>query len=1382
LARIESQAVAGYYPTPADQVPRIAALLTTDADDDEVLARSGITALDPCAGDGTALVEILRTLSGPLFDATERVRAAARVADLAKSRQELAAFEQVLADKIASGAPLPSRLSSEHPEVYKISTLKRRIEGLEGERTSPRTELPGSIYTCEMEEGRHKVLSERPELGYRGRSAALHGDCFCVEFSGSGVALLYLNSPYDTDKVVGRLEEKFLRRFTEALSGGGILVFVVPYYALASSANTLATHYEDLGCYRFAGEGFSVFKQVVLFARKLEAPRQEADAEILAQVELWSRSGAECPELPEADRPHRRPRYVVPLDREDSRGFDVWKVRSLDVKAIIAQHQPWRETDRRGQGLPVSAVMPAFKLVDVMHRTYEVATPPRPAHIAAGLAAGLFNGQRIEPDDPESPLPPLLVKGVFDREWRTVEEKINKDGDKTGEVQVQAPRLVVTILDLRGHTYHTLTQDAGATGATVASMLTVGDLLASYGRSLMRVMDRQCVVLYDKRRDADRFTLCPSARKLFLAQEHAAKALLTVLTDRGELRQPLLLGEIGSGKSTTSLVTARSFGARRPLIFCPPHLLDSWKKEVASVFPAADYRVLASASDVDAVASATGDFVVSVLSREAAKLGHRLEGVTGSCPRCGTLLDADAEGRAKKRLRCEARRVRPSNKLGKLGRKLAIRLRTHLTGDSVMMLPLALRRGTIAARFAAVGKPDHQAAAVSYVPPLDLLDEVRLALVEENKKERGNHESMARRALVWALAASGVREADVLSAASALKPEFHDYYHVAESFLLMLPPGGALGAAFQLLEEMPKAGYSYGGGADPVDWFKANYAKMTSAAPLAKDDPEKAPEPEELPEDEEAPEDEEPQKASVPTGAVRIDKVPLWREPSGELRFGAALEPGSLGAVLELLKCLRALATWKEGRRCGEPLYQSVPEPRRYPLAKYILRRHRGTFDFVIIDEAHEAGNSDSAQSQAAFRLTSLRKPSILMTGSIMNGYAESLWAPFQATDKDFQREFPRDALSSFIDRYGYRKRLVSDKEDGKIVAYGTQSDRVERSSKDVGTAPGVLPLFLFKHLLSGAVTLQKADLAIELPPLSQERVSASASGELEESFNKMLKKLLEQIKKDRYSEDGLAGKLFGQLAEIGSYLDRATADVGNGYRDYEVRYPESVGGALVASAMLFPKETVLPKESLMLDVIQREVGEGRNVMVFGWHTELLPRLARLLQERLGCEVPILYADKVATAKRQAWIDKHIVKAKARVMVTNPVCIKTGLNNLVHFATIWQHENPACNPIVDRQSIGRIDRIGQKLPTRVFRAYYGGTLQEKMHDLLMNKVAISTATDGLDPESAMLAAGVEPSSFVTGLSLGKALWAMLEQGGEIEERPTLRVVRGGRRR
>jgi hypothetical protein len=112
-------------------------------------------------------------------------------------------------------------------------------------------------------------------------------------------------------------------------------------------------------------------------------------------------------------------------------------------------------------------------------------------------------------------------------------------------------------------------------------------------------------------------------------------------------------------------------------------------------------------------------------------------------------------------------------------------------------------------------------------------------------------------------------------------------------------------------------------------------------------------------------------------------------------------------------------------------------------------------------------------------------------------------------------------------------------------------------------------------------------------------------------------------------------------------------------------------------------------------------------------------------------------------------------------MVTNPVAIQTGLNNLVHFATeIWM-ENPACNPIIYRQATGRVDRIGQNLDTRILFPVYEGTLQENLHDLLMSKVAVSTATDGLDPESALLASGVGPDEFMTGLSIGKQLWAML---------------------
>ena len=155
----------------------------------------------------------------------------------------------------------------------------------------------------------------------------------------------------------------------------------------------------------------------------------------------------------------------------NSVALENWSAKPVDVTAVMSKWKLWHESTRKSVLTPVGRIVPGFSLVDVMHRTYEVvATPVRPAHVAAGLAAGLFNGQRIEPDvfGVEAP-PALLVKGCFDREWRTIEEKENEDGEKTGEVQVQTPRLVVTILDLKNHSYHTLRQDASASAKVTSA-------------------------------------------------------------------------------------------------------------------------------------------------------------------------------------------------------------------------------------------------------------------------------------------------------------------------------------------------------------------------------------------------------------------------------------------------------------------------------------------------------------------------------------------------------------------------------------------------------------------------------------------------------------------------------------------------------------------------------------------------------------------------------------------------------------------------------------------------------------------------------------------------------------------------------------------------
>jgi hypothetical protein len=497
-----------------------------------------------------------------------------------------------------------------------------------------------------------------------------------------------------------------------------------------------------------------------------------------------------------------------------------------------------------------------------------------------------------------------------------------------------------------------------------------------------------------------------------------------------------------------------------------------------------------------------------------------------------------------------------------------------------------------------------------------------------------------------------------------------------------------------------------------------------------------------------------------PCGTFGIE----WDE---ERRAGKyrGLAIGDRRHLQEALKILVDKGKWQETKPCGEVLYQSVPEPRRIPLATYIAKRHRKLFDFFICDESQEYNTDGSAQERAAHRLMSLGMPTVALTGSLMNGYAESLFANLWAMSPKFRHEFARDERSKFIDRYGYKKRLVSIARDGKqTVEYGAITDRIDsKRAKIIGQAPGVLPLLILQHILPIAVTLHKTDLSIDLPKC-HEIVEYVNPGTLRADHEEMMSTLLETIKDDRY-EEGRSGKLFGQLSEAPSQLDRATADVGNvDGGDFVISYPESVedGGEVFRVRGRKPS-TILPKEQWMLDRVKRELDEGRFSMVFTWHTELLPRIARLLSDH-GFKVAMLDPAKVSTAKRESWIRREVIARKIQVLVTNPVAVRTGLNPLVYFSTEVFMENPACDPITYRQVVGRVDRIGQDKETRIYFPVYDVKTQRAMHELLLLKVAVSMSTDGLDAESALAAAGATDAPLATGLSVGKHLYEMLAGG------------------
>ncbi len=626
MARLESTSSGGYFKTPTHLIPLLASMIEVvgqevDVDDEmhksygyapPVLSAHSL--LDPCAGDGEALY----LLRDALF--TDKMR-----------KPELRTVEM---------------------EKTRFAALLKRV----GEDSG--------IYTANQ--------------------YCLHGDAFCVRFerghNKKGCNLLYLNPPYDADKECARLEERFLSRYVETLCVRGVLVFVVPYYALKASAATIAKHFRHLACVRFPSEDFASYKQVFLLGEK-HAGHEAPDPEVLAQVLAWASDPESIPTLGEDTGCVAR---LSPMSTNDA-GFSSWRVESLDVSRFVAAYQPWKVSDRGGKLSQIKGIVPEGSVESMLDRKYPLAMPPKPAHIATGVAAGIFNGSVIYPDDTSAKMPPLLVKGCFDKEWLKESDKKNADGDVVGQVEVQQPKLVVTAFDLVSKSYHTLTASAAITDAASVGELTTADLLDQYGMSLMGVMLKQCPVLHDPSREADYFELPPLPRKLFKAQAEVVRASVKLLGGPGrkhlQKRQgqsAWVLGEVGSGKSTVALATADCIQARKVLIMCPPHLLAGWTEQIQAVTPWARVAVLADVEDARAFCEAPhvgpwGGMQVAILSREAAKLGTAMEGIsTPACPRCGAETPEPPEMLAKKRMRCEGVTRRPGSQYTRLAYDLAL--------------------------------------------------------------------------------------------------------------------------------------------------------------------------------------------------------------------------------------------------------------------------------------------------------------------------------------------------------------------------------------------------------------------------------------------------------------------------------------------------------------------------------------------------------------------------------------------------------------------------------------------------------------------------------------------------------------------------------------
>lgn len=1343
MAHIESQALGGYYKTPPHLIPGIANLL-----DVRLLGPAHDSPrcifVDPCAGTGEAVVNLATEMIGPV--------------------------------------------------------------------DARRGGLRFFIHTAELEKDRADECSRMLTRVSRSLPDCLEGDAFKVSWGGQGQAhILYLNPPYDWDAEYKRLEHRFLVRFADVLHPGiGALVFVVPQQALSASAEFIATHFNRVHCYRFPDPDFDNFKQVVLVAQRRTIAAATPQASIVDMINSWGRDASTLPVLGSSLAP------IIHLDVESGhpRKLPVWQLEPIDLEAILRGYHPFKY-GKAGSLSPMHGYGFDTSMSDYFQKRFPAVLPPRPVHVATALASGIMNGERIEPDDPDSDLPSLLVKGTFLKEYQTVDETVDKKGNLTSVTRVQRPQLQVTALNLDTWQYIDLQKGSDPTGTKNVRAFNIADLLANYGRSLVALMMNQCPPLHDPSDPNQAIDLPIVAGKTpYVAQVACLSGILKMLFSGDPAfkgQNPFVLGEVGTGKTIMSLIicealSRRNFGhmaaqmkrlgihggsispISRVLIMCPSHIVPNWKEAVEEMLPAAALFILERMGDVERAAAFTptiGDdrpgagLVIMLVNKELAKLGHAWEPALmkgRGCPVCGAIVPFADKYIVGSRATCTHAPVVANNRMAELCQQFAgmASVFEALYDDVHPFLTPVQNRATIQAGKKTCRMTPQDAAA---------FEQKRWRAVACPATKDIDHTVIAK--LINEV--MGIAAAYVVDKKSSIAK---GVFELVFSLLLTLNhldrDAFAADIAIRIYRSMLNDTSEYGTGSD------VRKIALKILATMA--DRDMRDQVAQALKDIKVLNTREQWKTFLEQTA-RLDDLRDGRTPSGYGQYGLMVVDGEIfyhptsgeppigiGSDAAAMLAFTRLMDWADfslGKVCGSPLYTAVPKPRRYPLANYIAERYPNLFDILFLDEAHEYNTDGSAQERAAHLLSGLGHPIVALTGTSNNGYASSLFANMWAFSRRFRSEFGRDELMGFVNRYGYRKVRVEPKDGGFIPKdYGAMSNRSDTGAglllRQIGQAPGVLPLFTLRHMLPVSVIIHKDDLDADLPPKREIpcAISPFLGTDIVKQSENLRGQLITTIMNDLRSGNGLAGKLWGQMAQLPTYLDRPHADTGNadnplvpGGRRYEIRYPAAVGGHLVAAATPLPSDQLTPKETWILETVESEVAEGRPVMVLVENTRsgLATRLQRLVSDRIGPKVVYLDSSKVSAGKRQDWINTNVIKKRQMVLIVNPTAISTGLNNLVYFPTDIWYQNPRCSPIIYTQTNGRIHRPGQRSDeVRIYFPYYANTIQALHLNLLGHKIASVRQVDGLDISSALIAAGADgEADAAQAMSVGKALYEMM---------------------
>ena len=430
---------------------------------------------------------------------------------------------------------------------------------------------------------------------------------------------------------------------------------------------------------------------------------------------------------------------------------------------------------------------------------------------------------------------------------------------------------------------------------------------------------------------------------------------------------------------------------------------------------------------------------------------------------------------------------------------------------------------------------------------------------------------------------------------------------------------------------------------------------------------------------------------------------------------------------------------------CGSPLWQADNSgPARYPLADYVKHHMPGFFDLLIGDEVHEFKARGSAQGIAAGVLAEACGKSLSLTGTLLGGYASTIFHLLYRFSPEIRTEFGRSDEHRWIQRYGFEEVSIGEPDDDALE--DGRNSRRRKYRKTVRERPGLVPSALF-HIIHNTVFLRLADVASGLPDY-EERILLSSMDSEEDSTGYSQRSAYHTVFEELRKELAQALKS-GSKRLLATYLQTLLAYPDGCTRGETVFDPRS--GDVIVQVPPLSEDKLYPKEKALIDLVAAERMEGRRVLVYVTHTgtrDVTERMDDILT-RHGFRVAVMKADAVAPNRREKWVaDK--VKQGIDVLICHPRLVQTGLD-LIDFQTLCWYEADYSIYVV-RQASRRSWRIGQTRPVKVVFMSYRDTLQADALKLVAKKLQSSLAVEGELPEDGLAAFGDEGDDLMMALA------------------------------